>query len=80
MRVVRGRDDACGLVQKDVVERLPLDAPPVDLDDVAVAHDGVQLAGLTVHAHPPFEDQLVRTPTRRDARAGEERIQPHAGI
>ena len=80
LRVVRGRKDACGLVQKDVAERLPLDTSPVDLDDVVFAHEGVQLARLVIHAHPSFEDQLVRTPTRGDARAGEERVQPHAYI
>jgi hypothetical protein len=74
LRVVRGRDDARRLVQEDVVEGLGLDALSVDLDDVVLTDDRVQLTRLTVHEHPPFDDQLVRAASRGDSRAGEKRI------
>ena len=40
-------------------------------------HEGVQLARLPVHPHAPVLDQLVAAPPRGDARASEERVQPH---
>ena len=80
LRVLRGRDDAGRLVQQDVRERLRGDALPVDLDDIPRSDDGVELAALAVHHHAACRDQLVRPPPRRDARPGEERIQPHAPI
>ena len=69
-----------GLVQEDVGERLTLDALTVDLDDVALAHDRVQLADLAVHAHAPVADEIVRTPSRSDSGTREVRVEAHGRI
>jgi hypothetical protein len=49
-------------VQEHVRERLQRHPLAVDLDDVARAHEGVQLAGLPVHADAAGPDQLIRAP------------------
>ncbi len=79
-RVVRGSDDAGRLVQEHVAEGLSFYPLPVDLDGVVLADGRVQLPGLSVHLHTPFEDQFVGTSSRGDARAREECIQPHPTI
>jgi hypothetical protein len=48
-------------VEQDVPEWLTLDAIAVDLDDIALADDGVQLTRLAVDANAPLEDESVRT-------------------
>ena len=80
VRIARCRDDARRLVQEDVRERLTLDADAVDLDEVALADDGVQLARLAVHAHAPLADQDVGSPPRGDTGAREESVEAHERI
>jgi hypothetical protein len=65
-------------VQEYVGERLPSDVLPVDCDPVAGADDRVELARLTVDGDATGLDQLIGSPPRGDARAGEERVQAHA--
>ena len=80
VRVACRGDDAIGLVQQQVGERLRRDARTVDLDDVALPHVGVQLSWLAVHAHPAFADELVGAPARRDAGAREVCVEAHGRI
>lgn len=80
LRIVRSRDDPGRLVQEHVVKGLALHALPVYLDDIVEIDDRVELACLTVHGYPPFTNQLVGTPPRRDSCAREKHIQPHFTI
>ena len=80
VRVARRGDDAVGLVQQQVRERLRLDTRTVDLDDIALPHVGVQLSWLAVHAHPPLADELVGAASRRDAGAREVGVEAHGRI
>jgi len=73
--VARGRDDTGGLVEEDVPKRLPRHLPPVDLDAVTRADDGVELSRLAVDGDPAGLDQLIGAPTRGDPCPGEERVQ-----
>ena len=74
------RHHAGGLVQQQMRERLLPHNASVDLDDVARLDDGVQLAGFSVDPDATRLDQLVSPPPRRDAAAGEERIETHPRI
>ena len=78
--IARGRHDPRRLVEEDVGERLPRDLLPVQRDDVVRADDRVQPPGLPVHGDAPRLDELVRLAARRDARPGQERVQPHPPI
>ena len=75
--VARRRDDAGRLVQDHVRERLRLERPPVELDPVAMRDEGIERAGLAVHAHAPGLDQLVGAAPRGDAGTREVGIQAH---
>ena len=77
LRVAGRRDDACGLVQQHVRERLQLDGLPVDLDAVARGDERVQLSGLSVDSHSPGLDQLVGAAAGGDTRASEVGIESH---
>ena len=77
MGIARGRHDSGGLVQEHVCEALARDPLAVDLDDVAPADHGVQLAGLAVDANASRADELVRAAPRRDAGAREVGVQAH---
>ena len=77
VRVARGRDDAGGLVEKQVREPLLRHRRAVDFDVVVRADERVQLTGPAVDGDAAGLDQVVGSPTRRDAGAGKERVQPH---
>ena len=70
LRIVRGRDDARGLVQQDVGQRLEPHSLAVHLDDVAALDEGREPCGLAVHGHAPGLDQLVGPAARGNACAG----------
>ncbi len=80
VRVTSGRDDIRGLVEEHIREGLRRYALAVDLDDVARAHDRVQLAARSVDVNPPGDDELVRAPARGDSGASEVRVEPHLRI
>ena len=62
LRVARRRDDVRRLVEDDVPEPLPRHLPPVHLDAVVCADDGVELPGLGVDRDAAGLDQVVRAP------------------
>ena len=78
LRVARGRDRPGRLVEEHVRERLELDPCAVHLDPVAAPDLVVEAARLAVDGDPAGADQLVGPAARRDARAGQERVQAHA--
>ena len=59
LRILRGRDDAGGLVQEDVGERLEAHALAVHLDHVPALDERREPGDLAVHGHAPGLDQLV---------------------
>ena len=77
LRVASGRDDARGLVQEDVRERLRGDLGAVDLDAVCALHERRQARHLAVHGHAACADQLLGATARGDARPGEVGVQAH---
>ena len=77
--VARGRDHARRLVQEDVGERLQLDGAAVELDPVALRHEGVQLTRPAVDGDAARLDQLVGAAPRGDPGAGEVGVQAHSG-
>ena len=78
LRVARGRDDAGGLVQEQVRERLRRDLAAVDLDPVAGPDEGVELPRLAVDAHAAVLDQRVGAAAGGDARPGEKGVEAHS--
>jgi hypothetical protein len=79
-RVARRRHNARRLVEEDVRERLPGDLLPVERHDVVRADDGVEPARHAVHGDSSRLDEVVGLAARRDARAGQECVQPHGAI
>jgi hypothetical protein len=77
LRVARRRDDAGGLVQEKLGERLGADPAAVHLDDVPGAYERVQLPPLAVHANPPRLDQVVGASAGGHPGPGEEGVQAH---
>ena len=77
LRVARRRDVADGLVEQQVREPLRRDLDAVDLDPVGLLDEGVEPAGLAVHADAAGLDQVVGLPARGDAGAGEVGVQAH---
>ena len=77
LRIVRGRDDACGLVQQQVRELLLRDLATVDLDAVGRLHEGVELPRLAVDEHAAGFDQVVGLAPRRHSGPCEIRVEAH---
>jgi uncharacterized protein with GYD domain len=77
LRVAGRRDRCSGLVQEDVGERLPFERASVELDAVAGADEGVELARLAVDRDAPGLDQLVGAAPGGDPGTREIGIQPH---